>query len=1144
MKNNNARKKKLLALLLSGMMTASLAVGFSACSDDSSSSSSSSSSSTADSTQKDDGMIKNADFQIFNTNNGLNVIGTSVSGWTRKVNSPTSGSALSSKSASGIVDTAKWDELFSFSDGYDDETIKDWTEDTAKNNWENMSVKDKLTYYKHWEDKNDDDDKQLKDLSFYENFNIGHEDVPTCENPKTHDDDKEDTNVLMLHNHYYSANYENFGTAQKYESSTTVTVKAGTSAEFSVWVKTMDLTSTTTGGDVQEAIDKGAYISITNSLGSSSLDPLMIKNINTAGVDTNNGWVQYKFYLQSSTYADATFKIVLGLGLGGGTDRSEYVNGYAFFDDISCKTISNDDYDLAVKDNSIDAKVVTHSTEKDQKIVNAASEEFDLYAIDFAPAATKNPWTVLDSAWDVDPTTERGTNGTLYTAADNHSDANVQTYQGLGITTANDKAQIYTVSDMATANNTYLQAVYNQAFKDSTIVSASDKVLMLLSSNGAAYTAQSDALKLTLQPGEYKAVSFLVKTSALNGFTGANATLLDGTSKTVISSIDTTTIDKVDIDDETKDIYEGWQRCYFFLSNETTEAQTATLSLGFGPTTVIGQDKSAFYAGFAAFTDFTVYDFSGDKDAFDLAAEDEYTKVVALEGVDESTSGDSGFDTPAYIPTDAIETGFANPQNYKGVYSDSAYVVSGGTNADVNTNANAGLLNKEHADNYTAILEKLGGAGATWDTAIGDDATQPLVIYNEGAQTKSYGFIGKLSTMSANSYQLVSLRLKVSQGATASVYLVDTSKDTREDMLTIGTKTVYWYDEDGNICVKDPSKNNFNKTRDIAFKKVQANGLYKVNPSWSGASEVDADKYYANLSAYEMDEETGNLLVAENGVSYNYTNKWLNDGNDGIAFYAEQNGENYRYYANSQKQEKDEVLDLASVTALQPRYTANDDKSLFVTVTGDAATPEWKTVLFYVHTGADAKDYRLEVWSGTRDNTVVNSAGSYVIVDSYNPGNADSKFSSLVDLRKEQIDDNNALGSYFESVYSFYDTDAFLRYDESADENNVGDSYEDYRSSAYTEGVAYLEYDNGKTYEFYVDYSLVDQTVNPDVEEDDTQDEEDETTPIDPASVWLLVGSILIAVVLLGAVVSVIVRKTIGKRIRLTKPVKKNKNNK
>ena len=42
----------------------------------------------------------------------------------------------------------------------------------------------------------------------------------------------------MLHNSYSDGK----GTAQKYTASTTITVEPGTSAQFSVWVKTMDMT--------------------------------------------------------------------------------------------------------------------------------------------------------------------------------------------------------------------------------------------------------------------------------------------------------------------------------------------------------------------------------------------------------------------------------------------------------------------------------------------------------------------------------------------------------------------------------------------------------------------------------------------------------------------------------------------------------------------------------------------------------------------------------------------------------------------------------------------------------------------------------------------------------------------------------------
>jgi hypothetical protein len=105
-KKTNSRKNKLLALFLSLMMATSTLAAFASCTDgDSSSSSSSSDEEQTEETVKDEGIITNADFETFNNNKGLNPIVTSVTGWTRSVNSATSGTALSSKAASGIIDT-------------------------------------------------------------------------------------------------------------------------------------------------------------------------------------------------------------------------------------------------------------------------------------------------------------------------------------------------------------------------------------------------------------------------------------------------------------------------------------------------------------------------------------------------------------------------------------------------------------------------------------------------------------------------------------------------------------------------------------------------------------------------------------------------------------------------------------------------------------------------------------------------------------------------------------------------------------------------------------------------------------------------------------------------------------------------------
>ena len=350
--NNSNGKKKFLALLLSVMMVSSGAAAFASCTDGDSTDSSSSSSSTENSTPKDTGLITNAGFETFDTNDGLNLIGTSTTGWTRSVNSATSGSAVSSKSASGIINTAAadWDNLTTSK--LVDLNAAELTEAQAKSNWSKMTAKDKLEYREAWEDENDDDDDDFKKLSFYDAakdaFNIDAEDLPSTANPRTHDykegEEAENTNVLMIHNNYSSGSYNDFGTAQKYTSSSTVTVPAGSKASFSVWVKTSDLTMTSTSGDAQSAVNRGAYIRITHTLGGTTLDPLEIKNINTDGVTENNGWVKYSFFLESSTFADSTFTVVLGLGQSGGTDRHEYVNGYAFFDDLTCE-IDGEKYD-------------------------------------------------------------------------------------------------------------------------------------------------------------------------------------------------------------------------------------------------------------------------------------------------------------------------------------------------------------------------------------------------------------------------------------------------------------------------------------------------------------------------------------------------------------------------------------------------------------------------------------------------------------------------------------------------------------------------------------------------------------------------------------------------------------------------------
>lgn len=1148
------RKNKLLALCLSAMMISSVAA-FASCTDSSSTdSSSSSSSSEAASEEKDTGLIKNAGFETFNTNNGLNAIGTSVTGWSPSVNSVSSGSARSSKAASGIVDLseAAWKDLTTSSGklaSIANPTSDDGVKEVGKV-WNELTTYDKLKYYEDWKTAHEDDDDASisKDLSFYESFNIDLDDIPTIERFATHHKEGEegygeDQKVLMIHNEYPdpdSTASSPIGTAQKYTSASTVTVKAGTSATFSVWVKTQDLQSSATDNSAQEAVGKGAYISVTHTVGGTTLDEYKVENINTESMDQNelsNGWKQYTFYLKGSSYTDTTFSLVLGLGQGGGTYYGEYVNGYAFFDDIKCETFLNEEFPDELPSVGFEAE----GEEKIVDVSKAENADKDTFALDFY-----GDFTAVDifSGFNWEATkSEAGSEGKVSSLKGD----NAASWLNGGFDGTNDKKEVYdnaAAIEAAAASNEYLKIVYDNYFKGNDFAS-DKKTLMLLSTNGVAYTATTDyEFKFadyenpddSTVSAEYIAVSFFVKTSDMNGTgVGAGVTLVDGENKTSFTAIDTSSISPVDIgegENKKEDIYDGWQQYFFFVANESeNDAASFKLSFNFGPTEIT--EDSVFHHGFAAFTNFQAYAMS--KAEYESAKSGTYAKLVSVTGdKEEETTSTDGFDSTLGVPTNAIENGLANPQNYKGVYSDSQYITGKG-DTTYNTNANAGLINKVYftgeesyyttADDAPAwmkgITANANGATTTtdiWNTVFGKDVVQPLFIWNETAG-KAYGFIGASTSISADSYACVSLKVKVK--GTANIYLVDTSGDKYDNSLSINRKLTYWYDDDGNIWDGDPQE----KTSRMAFE-LQSNGLYKAKESWSGYKAEYKDKFFANLPAYGEDGD-GNKIIATGGATHDYNDRWNNVGVTDVVFAKAADG---KYYAYKGTSEEVLVNDLTSVTALVPRYTVTEKQDLSVTV--EDTNGAWKTVTFYVHTGNLAKDYRLEVWSGDRNSESESvAAGDYVIVDKINPGTAEDNFSTLLEEYDEKVEEGE---NKFYSVFSYFDTANYRPYNAKLDENDYGNLYADsYTPSENEEGIAYLRYDDAeaKAITIFADYSYSEQAVTAATPEDDSSESLSSSETETDTNIWLLVSSLAIAFVLLLAIVSIIVRK-IMKNVR------------
>lgn len=1111
--------------------------------------------------QTDTQKIRNGNFEFYSEmdvedkKEKLDLISSPTS-WSFTSGSPTS------DTTSGIIDTAEWNylsasgrALTSVEDAY-----AHWNDDE-------VTAYDRLKFLDEFEDEIDDLDSDSAEAKLFDEFtySIDYEDVEylseisKAPTPRT-DAAEGETGVLMIHNRRTSDSV--LGTGQYYTSSTSISLDAGTSAKISVWVRTDDLTHYYSDNEETEVLgNAGAYIRINQTVGGTTLDPVYIENIST-----NGEWKEFTIYVRANSFTSTSFTVVLGLGQGSSDNRLGYVNGYAFFDDVSCEVLTSAAFDDAAAtgictiDDEDDAKRFEGKTFSSVKIdLDADLGSADDLAITKADAAiTKDP--------------DGGKSNVVYNGP-----------------YADDYAKTVTAAELltATASNSYLKNIYDTDFAGSFPFAEADDnmtVIMLMSVSSAPYTATSDVY--TLGAKQHMIVSFWVKTSKIGG-TGASATLVDGENRTQIAAFDSTTVATVDIDDETKDIYNGWVQCFFFVSNETDSAKQFTIEFSYGPTDVASAEQTAYDDGYAAFTNFEVL---ADVNAkyIDYASTDSYAVKATLTG---AVDNDSAFDQAGVDTNRDIRNTLAPTANFTAVPNASKSIVTGGVeNTDPTTyGLYTGLLNAKYAANYSAVSDSAAWSGALtaladsnsytdsslseaelwWAKIFGDYnaddtrassrvANQPLVVLNTSSEAvNSYGFLSGSLSVAASSYQSISMRVKLSEGATATFYLIDTSdvKKGYNDPLTPTLPTVtFWYDDNGNIVKGDPTASGFNSRTDVLFYRAD-NGLYYK-------ADGDTSIYYANLKNYTTDEATGDLLAVDA------------EGNTTIAFYCNE-GKYYAYRTETsrgQYEYSQEVLDLydsltdeqkADPDYVRYNYVASDmnNYASVITVKGTAENAgKWIDVTFYVHTGNTAKNYRLEVWAGSRDFTVAEDgtvsqtgtkipANSYFFFDNYTStdvsGNYDALLSETVDDLKDAhnvaTDENLPSDCALYYTYTFYDAKDFLRYDKSLDEEELGNPYGSYKQSAYSEGIAWLlsETDEGTT--LFLDFAATEVTVEADdlTSDDDTTTDTDET-PAGETNVWLIISSGVLAFALVFAIVAIIVRrvhKKIGKNAKV-KPAK------
>lgn len=722
--------KTLLVLLLS--FTLCFATVFAACSNQNDSSSSSSSSSSEETNYPSDNqLLKNGDFEyttFTKKDTDFPVYGSSTN-WTRGYDSIGSSQAVSnsSKYSDGIIDTAD--------DAYN--AIK-----ANKYLPENPRTPEYLGLV----------DDELYNIADYENGD-----------GKSNEDKllTSGTKILMIHN---KTSEEGQGTARKFTSSS-FTLARNQFAKLSVWVKTVDLKSNVFGATY------GAYIAIENTI-SSTAAPLVLKNI-----DTKGNWAKYTVYLSSSDFSTSAYRMVLGLGFGSAKVVSEYVEGYAFFDNAHMEIIDKTAYETAmggvatennVNLNELDGvtyKTLTKKIVKDQKaqeyIANENKNYTEVkYALSHTRESLKDYSDILTGATAEKNKSER--------AGDADNAGVVALKDAYSALSFDDKAKLPDADENQ-------NAVFFNFNTSATGYSLTSKKVITVPKK--SYLKLSFWMKAEVKSALYSN-ALTVNVRDL-GKTGANETGSNVVSTALVSNDSTK--------DYENDNYNGWKQYVLFVSNTVGEVdRDFELEFVFGTMDAIDKDEDIrkLTKGYAIVTDLEGYELSADDYSIADTSSYTYAKKVSLS---------------ADLPNGATEDEDEN-ESFSFTYSESekAGMYANGTAESVNgyqfVKAGSNAVGGENDNVYGYNSEEVAGGiiNSKYNAGfkvIADllqtDKTVQAMYLGAKSDAVAYGFIGKSATLSANTTTYISVKVYATNGAIANFYLANPNALDRFNILSL-----------------------------------------------------------------------------------------------------------------------------------------------------------------------------------------------------------------------------------------------------------------------------------------------------------------------------------------------------------------------
>lgn len=659
---------------------------------------------------------------------------TSVNGWTRAVDN----SAASSTVDSGIIDTEEFNALVDALLEEDD--FVDWAKYKYKDKIDEDAIRSEVETELGEDAEDEDIDAEVEERvndAIRENF----------KNPGT-PTDAVGGKVLMINNYRSSNENDPFtGTAQKYTSSTTITLEKDSYGKISVWVNTGDIVAANN-------VAYGANIRLANTVSSVTQDEYSVSDIVTDGQ-----WVQYTFYVRANDFLSSTVQVVLGLGYGAGAsgNTDHYVSGSAYFDGVYYEQLSEGD---------------------------EGYEEID--------------WTDADK-----PTVQRSSSSekleaTPYGAAENHSyafDLNADYYY-------TDLTQFEAVLSKTASNTTSnipADATESRTLSETgfTVTQSRNSTTLKLTSPLFTVPAESYvavSFRLSMNADRLQRTGLTV--NAYDSYSGAT----DNKQATISSLIA-----------EEDGTYTIIVKNNFAADGDYNEDRTFRLEFVFGPTDVAATtDASLYTTGSYTVSDLklqagSLNEENYSEDANDATNEKYYDFYSLLNGAADSTNifslaAYAGFDadyseeedpaysfTAAYTDTGTITHSPALVSDYMGKY----FYETDSTAAD--RNETAGLINTQYLAEYEKNIPGLTDAL----NFSGDEDIQPLMIYNGTAG--AYGFVSEVQKLSASSYAHVSVRVRVTGTAAAYIYLVNTAHgDGLLDPLSLSFKG-----DDGNDYTKD-----------------------------------------------------------------------------------------------------------------------------------------------------------------------------------------------------------------------------------------------------------------------------------------------------------------------------------------------------